>query len=56
MTRYPVDSARLAEVLEALRASPAVADGPLVRLALERAALLLRQEAERASADSERAP
>lgn len=56
MSRYPVDSARLAEVLEALRASPAVADGPLVRLALERAVLLLRQEAERASADSERAP
>lgn len=46
----PMDLARMAEALDGLRASPAVASEasePLVRRALQAAAELLRREAQR---------
>jgi len=43
----PAELARMAEVLDGLRASPAVASEPLVRRALKTAADLLRREAQR---------
>lgn len=46
----PMDLARMAEALDGLRASPAVASEasePLVRRALQTAAELLRREAQR---------
>jgi len=43
-----VELAELAEALDALRASPAVVEGPRTAMALEVAARMLRQQAARA--------